>query len=549
MPESILPKQHRNGRSDMAAAGFESGTALFRNMISAAAYFEVEYTPRGTPADFRFLDVNPAWEKIISRKRTEAIGRKASELFHGIMPQWLKIAHNVLQSKRGTTFEYHEKETNRWFQVSMYSPRQFQCVLIFNEITELKRAEEKIRSSEEWFRTLLSCASDMIQVVDAGGRMQYLSPSVKRVLGYAPEELIGKPSASVVHPDDLPAVAEGFKNALTYPKKPVYTVCRCRHKNGSWRVLAGMGLNHLDNPRIRGFVSSTRDITRQCETEKELKESEEKVRSIIEQSGDGIVLIDRSGTIIEYNASQARSTGIPRNEALGKKVWDIQYRLFPSEVRNADSYRTHKKKYMAFLKTGSAPWLNTVLEVPMERPDRTTVFMQTVVFPIRFGEGLMFGSVNRDVTGLRKVEKELEEQNKRLQEKNTALREVLAQLENEKQRIGDQVHANVERLVLPLLQKLEARSSEEDKKYLAVVRENLHEITSSFGTRIAQQMHRMTQKEIELCDMIKRGLSSKEIAQLMNISFRTVETHRNRIRKKLGIADPRVNLVTYLKSI
>ena len=150
---------------------------------------------------------------------------------------------------------------------------------------------------------------------------------------------------------------------------------------------------------------------------------------------------------------------------------------------------------------------------------------------------------------LLQAEKELFEQNRLLQEKNIALREVMGQLEDEKKNIAETIRNNMEQLVLPQIDKIRTTGSADCKKHLQLLEYNLKEITAGFGKLLSDKLNRLTQKEIEICDMIKRGMSCKEIARLQNTSPRTVETHRNRIRKKLGITDTAVNLATYLKNL
>ncbi|MCG8564541.1 MAG: helix-turn-helix transcriptional regulator [Desulfobacterales bacterium] len=143
----------------------------------------------------------------------------------------------------------------------------------------------------------------------------------------------------------------------------------------------------------------------------------------------------------------------------------------------------------------------------------------------------------------------LKDQNQQLKEKNIALREVMNQLIEEKNSLETRVLANVENLLLPLLKKLENKGSDLDREYLALMEENIKQLTSPFGSRLSRPQHKLTPRENEICNMIRSGLSSKEIAKMLNLSYRSVETYRNHIRKKLGITNKKVNLATYLSQL
>ena len=86
-------------------------------------------------------------------------------------------------------------------------------------------------------------------------------------------------------------------------------------------------------------------------------------------------------------------------------------------------------------------------------------------------------------------------------------------------------------------------------KYVDLLKRHLEEITSSFGRKIAAKSTKLTSREIEICNMIKGGLTSKEISNLLNISSQTVEKHRKNIRNKLGITNKRANLSSYLHKL
>ncbi|MBU0971500.1 MAG: helix-turn-helix transcriptional regulator [Proteobacteria bacterium] len=150
---------------------------------------------------------------------------------------------------------------------------------------------------------------------------------------------------------------------------------------------------------------------------------------------------------------------------------------------------------------------------------------------------------------LRESKQILKEQNLQLKEKNIALREVMNQILAEKNSLEAKVLANVENLLLPLLKKLDNMGSALDREYLNLLEENIKQLTSSFGTQISKKNYRLTPRENEICNMIRSGLSSKEMAKLLNLSYRSVETYRNHIRKKLKITNQKINLTTYLTSL
>jgi DNA-binding NarL/FixJ family response regulator len=88
-----------------------------------------------------------------------------------------------------------------------------------------------------------------------------------------------------------------------------------------------------------------------------------------------------------------------------------------------------------------------------------------------------------------------------------------------------------------------------DSRYLRLVEDNLKQLTSGFGRAVSDQRRKLSPKEVEICAMIKNGLSTKEIAGLLHTSDRTIDNHRNRIRKKLGVSKQQVNLAVYLQTL
>lgn len=159
-----------------------------------------------------------------------------------------------------------------------------------------------------------------------------------------------------------------------------------------------------------------------------------------------------------------------------------------------------------------------------------------------------------EVAVLIAVEQELQENNKQLllermalQESNVALRVVLANIEDEKKRIYESIQSNIEKIVMPILHALTPAVAKNKQKYIEIIKRNLEEITLPYVNRTLKYYQSLTPTEVNICNMIRNGLRTKEIAQLRGVSAATINRHREHIRSKLKINNQRINLTTYLQ--
>ncbi|MCC7369407.1 MAG: EAL domain-containing protein [Chloroflexi bacterium] len=134
-------------------------------------------------------------------------------------------------------------------------------VIIARDITTRKRAEAALRQSEDRFRSLVQNSSDLMTILGADGIILWHSPSVDRVLGYAPDALTGASLYDLVHPEDAARVAATFASCSTDASAQATVDFRCRHADGSWRYLEAIGSNLLSHPTIGGIVVNSRDVT------------------------------------------------------------------------------------------------------------------------------------------------------------------------------------------------------------------------------------------------------------------------------------------------
>jgi DNA-binding CsgD family transcriptional regulator len=149
---------------------------------------------------------------------------------------------------------------------------------------------------------------------------------------------------------------------------------------------------------------------------------------------------------------------------------------------------------------------------------------------------------------LQESNKQLSLERKALQESNTALRTVLKRIEEEKHEIYRNIKTNVDKILMPILHASALELPQTQRRYIELLKTNLEEITSPFISHLSNSYHSLTPIEITICNMIRNGLRTKEIAQIRGVSPATVNRHRENIRRKLKITNSDVNLATYLQS-
>ena len=177
-------------------------------------------------------------------------------------------------------------------------------------LRELKRSEER-------FRSLLENALDLILVLGRDGRVKYVSPSTERVLGYPPEELTNDLFERLFHPDDAAAFTAEL-GSLKPGHSGSILECRVRRRDGEWRVLEAFGRNLIDDPSIEGLVINARDITERKRAESLVRESNERLRAVIEACPLPIYSLDLEGRVLSWSPTAEEKFGWTESETLGE---------------------------------------------------------------------------------------------------------------------------------------------------------------------------------------------------------------------------------------
>jgi PAS domain S-box-containing protein len=306
--------------------------ALFSGMTEGFAIHEIITNEQGTPVDWLFLDINPAFERMTGLKREEVVGRTYDEVLPGDDPKWLHMYGEVALTGVPVQFENYSPALKRHYEVLAYSPAPRQFAVIFMDVTERKRAEETLKSSEMRFRSVLDNSLDCIYRFNLQtGHYEYISPSAEMVMGFSPDELMAQDietALAMVHQDDLPSMRAGLASLEKTGK--VYIEYRQLTKSGDYSWIS----NHIslirDNsnrPLYRD--GSIRDITEQKQAEDILRE----YQMAIEATDDLIAVVDRNYKYRMVNDAFLKKRGMLREHVIGKSVEQLLGREAFESVR------------------------------------------------------------------------------------------------------------------------------------------------------------------------------------------------------------------------
>jgi formate hydrogenlyase transcriptional activator len=271
-------------------------SALFEHMINGFAYHKVVFDDHGKPVDYIFLDINPAFERLTGLKKENVIGKRATDLLPGIEDEpakWIETYGRVALTGKPIRFESYSDILKRWYSVSAYSPEKGYFASIFEDTTERRQKDERLRQSEAKFRLLSDNTYDMVFWIDPEGHYIFVSPSCKRITGYDPHEFIENPGLrrSIVHPEDLPIFDRHLQEERLAPQEIDYRIIRA---DGSICWVSQGCLPIVDEEgRFIGLRGSNRDITERKHAEM-LSQAANSINLIINSSLDPDEIMNRA---------------------------------------------------------------------------------------------------------------------------------------------------------------------------------------------------------------------------------------------------------------
>ena len=403
-------------------------------------------------------------------------------------------------------------------------------------------------ASEEKNRAVIENIEDGYYEVDLKGNFTFFNAAMARITGYSREELMGKNNRDIMDKYNTAQVFQVFNKVYQTGLATKAFDWELIRKDGSRCVLeVSISLKRSINGEPMGFMGIARDVTHRKIMEQALRDSEGKYRMIIENIEDGYYEVDLAGNFTFFNDAMARITGYPRNELLGKNNRDMMDNF------NADRvFKVFNSVFTTRLAMKAFDW-----EFDRKDGSKGIVEVSVSLKCDLSGQPIGFMGVARDITDrkktearLKKSEEESKAKSRELEENNTALTVLLDKREKDKKMLEETVLSNINDMVKPYLERIKERAK--DKKILdnlAVFEDNLNSVISPFSHRLSSRHLNLTGTEMEIANLVKQGRTTKEIADLMAVSCKTIEVHRLNIRKKLGLSNKRACLRTHLLSI
>ncbi|MFX0083257.1 MAG: PAS domain S-box protein [Candidatus Hodarchaeota archaeon] len=299
-------------------------------------------------------------------------------------------------------------------------------IMMHEDITARKIAERKLRESEERFRTLVETTSDWIWEVDANSVFTYISPKIRDILGYDPEEMIGKTPFDLMPLDEAEHVQNIFQTILESDKSFKILENTNIHKNGSSIVIETSGVPIFDeNRQLLGYRGISRDITKHKKAEQKLKESEEMYRNLFNSTPYAIWLVDLKGKIIDCNETMDKFLAIFKySDLIGKSFRDV-LKMFAREgdPRFENLEKLMRDRFKILLKKGYIK----PIEFEINRGDGKSFWITLESSFVKIGEKRLIQTFIKDITEKKLAEIELEDLRRDLEKR---VKERTIKLEN-----------------------------------------------------------------------------------------------------------------------
>ncbi|MBF0377286.1 MAG: PAS domain S-box protein [Desulfamplus sp.] len=419
------------------------------------------------------------------------------------------------------------------------------------------------------YRVFTENIDDVIWVMDKSYQFEYVSPSIEKLIGYTQEEfLLIKLEEFILSPHLEDTLAEISKRKRDEAdgvgdNKIKKWELEYRHKDGRklWVETTTKPVRDK-NGNFNGFIGTVRNIDERKAMELSLKESKYRLELALQSSSIGLWDLNIKDNHIFFDKRCAEILGYDSEMILSPatQTFDI---IIPEERKKIIKHWNNQIKTIAFhsknsLISDADSYIN--VECPVINKKNHNLWLMVlgkIVEKDSFANPTRAVGTCLDITEQKSFQKEFEKKHneleynvKKLEQTNSALNILIEHRDRERAKFCDSILNNFKKLVFPFINKMsKSKNSNEIEIYTKILEQNIHESLAMLKKETPLKYSNLTSTEVQVSDLIKEGISSKEIAQMLNVSERAVYFHRRNIRKKLNLGTSKKNLKNHLQSI
>ncbi|MFP5213534.1 MAG: PAS domain S-box protein [Acidobacteriota bacterium] len=487
--------------------------------------------------DERIVYWNEGATRTYGWKREEVVGMVAHGVLRTIFPRPLHEILAELHSKGFWNGELRHTTRNgqtvfvdsSWVLQRDAAGNPVKILETNRDITQKKSSEATLAYQREALQGILDNIPVAICRFDPAGRAEFINREYERVLGWTLEDLQGADPICLWFddPETRREVKKYIDDATCSWRSFV-----CRTKSGEEIEMSWSNVRLSDGSRIGIGI----DIRERRRMQRELDRTLSLLHAVSDMTTDCIYVKDRELRLLFVNPAVLETMGKSAGEILGKRETE----WYPDR-NEAEILLKNDRRIMGEKRT-------QVIEERVTSAAGTRVYLSTKS-PYMDEKGDVLGviGISRDITERKRLEDELLNKSEHLQEVNTALKVILRQREDDRKEMGKSLLTNVKTLVLPYVEKLkQSQLNSSQATVVEILESHINEILSPFSRTLGLQHANLTPTETRVAALIRDGKHSGEIAEILNISEKTVCRHRDNIRSKLGLRGARTSLRAHL---